>query len=366
MSITPQRLIYPDLLRIIAMVAVVTLHVAMRDLQRVELGSADWQVMNLYDGAARWCVPIYVMVSGLFLLRPGRNVDDLRGAYRKTFGRALRLGSILVIWSLAYQVFLLRATRAPVTPKGAVTGLWDMWFGPIYYHLWFLYMLIPLYFLAPLVQLFIARTEPRHWKAVVVVLGIGGPVLSFATSVVTIFSGQGMYRPMPEFTGYLFYFFLGWWLGQEDLSGRQRRGLYLAGLLGVLINVGGTAWASSYTGTFNETFYNYLTLPTAAAAMAIFVGAQQIGARMDPSPSLRSRIAQFSAVTLGIYLVHPALIETFFRLTDLTVRSAPIPVVVMVPAVSLLVFTASMAMAWLGRRLITALPRGKDWVGWVM
>ncbi|MBO1029734.1 acyltransferase [Tessaracoccus sp. SD287] len=366
MSATPPRLVYPDLLRIIAMLAVVTLHVAMRDLQRVRLGSAEWQLMNLYDGAARWCVPIYVMVSGLFLLRPGRNADDLRTAYRKTFGRALRLASILVIWSLVYQVFLLRATRMPLTPRGAVAGLWDMWFGPIYYHLWFLYMLVPLYFLAPLVQLFIARTEPHHWRTVVVVLGIGGPVLTFVTSLVAIYSGQGMYRPMPEFSGYLFYFFLGWWLGQTEWSSRQRRGLYLAGLLGVTINVGGTAWASSATGTFNETFYNYLTLPTAAAAMAIFVAVKQVAAGLDPSPRMRRLVEQFSAVTLGIYLIHPALIETFFRLSDLTVRQAPVPVVVMVPAVSLLVFVASMLGAWVARRVIRALPRGKDWVGWVM
>lgn len=366
MSNARERLVYPDLLRIVAMLAVVTLHVSMRDLQKVTIGSADWQVMNVFDGASRWCVPIYVMVSGLFLLRPGKNVDDLRAAYRKTLSRALRLVSILIIWSLVYQVFALRATRQPVTVEASLMGLWDMWFSPIYYQLWFLYMLIPLYFLAPLVQLFIARTEPAHWRVVLLVLGIGGPVVTFVTSLVAIYSGQGMYRPMPEFTGYLFYFFLGWWLGQAEWVARQRRWLYVAGVLGLIITIGGTAWASLYTGKFNESFYSYLTLPTTALSIAVFVGIQHLGTHMDPSPRVRGLIGQLSAITLGIYLVHPALIETFFRLTDLTVRAAPVPVAVMVPAVSLLIFVASMVIAWLARTLISALPRGKDWVGWVM
>lgn len=332
MSTTGQRLVYPDMLRIIAMVAVVTLHVAMRDLQNVAIGSADWHVMNAFDGAARWCVPIYVMVSGLFLLRPGKSVDDLRAAYRKTLGRALRLLSILVVWSMIYQVFGLRATNKPITAESVLMGLRDMWFSPIYYQLWFLYMLIPLYFLAPLVQLFIARTEPQHWRAVVVVLGIGGPVVTFITSMVALLSGQGMYRLMPEFTGYLFYFFLGWWLGRTELTTAHRRWIHAAGLLGLVITIAGTAWASLRNDKFTETFYNYLTLPTAAVAIAVFVGVQQLGAHLDPSPRARRVIEGLSAVTLGIYLVHPALIETFFRLTDLTVRDAPVPVAVMVPA----------------------------------
>ena len=210
MSSRRQRLLYPDLLRIIAMLAVVTLHVAMRDLQRVPLGSVDWHVMNLFDGAVRWCVPIYVMVSGVFLLKPSKNVDDLRAAYRRTIWRALRLVTILLVWSLVYQVFHLRVANQSITATGVLSGLGSLWFGPVWYHLWFLYMLIPLYFLAPLLQLFLARTDPSHWRALVIVLGIGGPVLSFLATVVQVLTGEGIYRVMPEFTGYLFYFVLGW------------------------------------------------------------------------------------------------------------------------------------------------------------
>lgn len=361
-----RRLIYPDLLRILAMAAVVTLHVAMRDLQDVPIGSPSWQVMNFYDGAARWCVPIYVMVSGMFLLRPARNVDDLRQAYRKAFGRALRLASILVIWSVVYQGFALRATRKPVTVEGVVSALWEMWFSPIYYHLWFLYMLVPLYFLAPLLQVFIARTDPVHQRWLVLVLFVGGPVLTLVTTLVQIITGEGVYRVMPEYTGYLFYFLLGWWLSTVELDGRWRRWTMLGGLLGLAVTIGGTWWASRAVGRFHDGFYNYLALPTVLVAAAVFVLVRHASRAWQPSPRTTAAVTGASALTLGIYLLHPALIETFFRLTDLNASPSPIPEVIWIPLVTALVFTASMLLAWLVRRVVTLLPRGKDWVGWVI
>ncbi|WP_273975049.1 acyltransferase family protein, partial [Serratia ureilytica] len=50
--------------RVIAILAVVLLHVSSRVVMWSELGSNDWWYANLYDSLVRWCVPVFVMISG--------------------------------------------------------------------------------------------------------------------------------------------------------------------------------------------------------------------------------------------------------------------------------------------------------------
>ena len=52
------RLAYADLLRVFASLAVIVCHLASRQISAVAVGSQNWQVFNLYNGLARWCVPV--------------------------------------------------------------------------------------------------------------------------------------------------------------------------------------------------------------------------------------------------------------------------------------------------------------------
>ena len=78
------RLVYADLLRVAATLAVVIL----LPLRRVDLRGAGrlraWRVFNVYDGLTRWCVPVFVMLSGMFLLDPKKSLS-----YRSLFFRQI-------------------------------------------------------------------------------------------------------------------------------------------------------------------------------------------------------------------------------------------------------------------------------------
>ncbi|MGD7731515.1 acyltransferase [Propionibacteriaceae bacterium G57] len=366
---TPQRLLYPDLLRVIAMLAVVALHVAGYELLDVRVGSRDMHWMNILDGATRWCVPIYVMVSGMFLLRPSAAADDLRAAYRKTLRGALRLLSILVIWSVLYGIFTMVLGNQPVTVASTAQWLVEMWFNPTWYHLWFLYMLVPLYFLSPLVRLFLHRTEPRHADWLVLVLVVGGPVTTFVLTLLGALTGQGLYRMMPEYTGYLCYFVLGWWLAHREHSARQRLGIHVAGLAGIAFTIIATAMASTAQGKFTTAFYAYPLVTTAATAAAVFVAAKQWGGAHEPSAGQRQVITALGAATLGIYLVHPALLAIVmrgFRAAGWTMANGPLPTPVLLVLVTVVVFAGSLLFALVVRAVLQRLPRGRDWVGWVI
>ena len=57
------RLVYADLLRVAATLAVVILHLSGGWISEVPVASGAWRVFNVYDGLTRWCVPVFVMLS---------------------------------------------------------------------------------------------------------------------------------------------------------------------------------------------------------------------------------------------------------------------------------------------------------------
>ena len=72
-----QRDVRLDLLRVIAILGVIWLHVSGEVVTASpNPGDEEWWVGNVADAFSRWCVPLFVMASGALLL-PQR-ADDRR------------------------------------------------------------------------------------------------------------------------------------------------------------------------------------------------------------------------------------------------------------------------------------------------
>ena len=137
-----------DVLRIVATMAVIMLHVSSGGLDLQPL-SAEWHVSNVYRAMVCWCVPVFVMISGSLFLSPERSVN-----IRRLYGHnVLRIAIAYFVWAIAY---------IPIQAAGGMSssGLLAMLvIGP--YHLWFLKMIIGLYIVVPILRHITAdrRTE---------------------------------------------------------------------------------------------------------------------------------------------------------------------------------------------------------------
>lgn len=73
-----------DILRIFACLMVVLLHVAatyMNPFDSVCFNMTDWQIASVFDSTTRWTVPVFVMISGAFMLRKNIPIDRLFKIY---------------------------------------------------------------------------------------------------------------------------------------------------------------------------------------------------------------------------------------------------------------------------------------------
>ena len=143
------RLAYADLLRTFATIAVIVLHLAGSQMAVVAVTSQNWQIFNIYDGLVRWCVPVFVMLSGMFMLDPGRSLP----LPKLLFHNALRILVCLMFWGTVYALAGCWAA-GDFSVHGLWTAMLDTLKGNTHYHLWFLYMILGLYLVTPILRAF--------------------------------------------------------------------------------------------------------------------------------------------------------------------------------------------------------------------
>lgn len=94
------RTLYFDILRIIATFAVIFLHTSSGSWNMEDF-NFDWNVRNVYDSAVRWCVPVFVMISGALFLNPEKHIS-IKKLYTKNIFRII---TAFFIWSTIYSAY---------------------------------------------------------------------------------------------------------------------------------------------------------------------------------------------------------------------------------------------------------------------
>ena len=137
-----------DLLRVIASIMVIALHVGSIYGKSIspEYPTYYFTIGNFYHSITRTAVPIFVMLSGSFLLKNIKNMN-YHYYYKKIFGKivvpTLIFSFLYVLYSIAFG-FLLSHQINFFEPFIA-------WFrGGPYYHMWYMYMIMGFYAITPI------------------------------------------------------------------------------------------------------------------------------------------------------------------------------------------------------------------------
>lgn len=291
MSEPRPSIFYIDLLRFVAAIAVVVIHVLgpFRFLYG-EVSDSDWLAAMGYNSVSRWAVPIFMMISGALLLSDSRPFDCQRYITR-------RLGKVLIpfiAWTFIYALvggFEGRGWNAGLTEKLILESNNE----PVWYHLWFFYDFIPLYFVIPFLAIVLRTLSAEHIK-----------LLLAAWWMLTLMHWLKVETPLRQnivlYSGYLVF---GWYLFNRD-NRPQLKYWVVAGIGCLLLNALGSAYLSFLGGKYSTFFMGYKSLNTVLIAGMLFVVAQSYAERIQGR--LRRLIGVISKYSLGIYLVHPLLL----------------------------------------------------------
>lgn len=291
-------MVWLDNARVSAIGAVLLLHTAAVVVLGSPVGSAYWWAGNGFDSLVRWCVPVFVMISGALLLDPHKN-ESLPAFYRK---RVAKIVLPLLVWSLLYLLWgaakSLR-TGHPFTLGEMATRLLS---GMPHYHMWFLFMIVPLYLFTPFFRTIIRSSSRRELAAL---MGF-----SFAIAIINNIhaawsSGESRLF-INWFLSFIPYFLLGYYIRTDP---RQ----YARPLLfGVFLLASGATAVGCYLLAQRQGlaaglyFYGYLSLTVIPMSVSMMYLLKTLTRPIGGATLSRT----LSALTLGIYLIHPLVLES--------------------------------------------------------
>lgn len=344
------RLMYLDVLRAWSTFAVFILHVTQYYAAEAP-SSVGFLLYNGLHSVARTAVPGFVMISGALLLDENYRYSD-----QKLKKMVKKRAVFFVLWSafymLCFGVLKPMLTGGTVSLYEAVSMLVNG-----YDHLWFVPMLIGLYLILPLLRLWVKRENQKYVGYYLILSLIFTSVLPFLTEklqdLFPFFACfEGLYENLSlQYTaGYTGYFILGWYL--NNVRVKNPRIWYIAGLCAMLVTFTGTQVFTVIKGE-PRNFYSTFAVNIVLHSMAHFLLFKNwLGDRQHDN-SRFSRIIQLVCVnSMGIYAIHPLLIQCVFKI--LGTGNA----VFMIPLVSVAVFGLSLACTQILRRI----PIAKDYL----
>lgn len=302
------RLIYLDYLRVIATIFVIVNHTANDGFSYVAATQPRWNIYNFYASVSRWPIGIFVMISGILFL--GRDID-----IKKIFSKyVLRIAVAFFAWKIIYAVYIALTT-------GAWSNAIDSFLtGP--YHLWYLPMIIGIYICTPIFRL-IAKDEKitKYYLVLAFIFTFVVPeVKSFsnvymtgAVQTSTYFvanTASDMY--MDLVMGYGFFYVLGYYLHNKEISLREELIWYALGVIGFVATVvlNGVAKVNTFYGSF--------TVNVCFEAVSLYV---LFKCRLKECDFINKIILFLGKVSFGAYLVHVILLSVWGLYLHVSVES---------------------------------------------
>lgn len=326
------RVLYMDVLRVVASFFVVLIHSSAVYLTSFsDIHTKGWYVANILDSGSRWCVPIFLMISGAFILGYKERYSTQQ-FFLKRFSKVL---IPFVIWTGIYIAWQMITGIAKVTNRHYILD--HTIFGPAIYHMWFFYTILGLYLITPILAVFANKSN----KTTLLFLAGVCIIQNMAYPLVVLYTGLHPYFNIPLTTQYVDYFLLGWILKDVEFKNPTKWLLYALGAAGVAVTIIENYRLSVREHKLDFFFLNYENFATFFTAIAVFTLIKSIPWEKVVKGQMSRKILSLLAnASLGIYLIH-VMILYYFTQIFFTPGNSVSTVLFMALGGAVIVFTVS-------------------------
>lgn len=315
---------YLDVLRLLSTVAVVLMHASSSFYSMDNPPSyPDLLFFTFYHDLGSFAVPVFVMISGALFLRPERDTS-----YSVLFSKYIRrIALALVIFGLPMCLM-----ECIFSHESVVNAFWNLIVGHSWTHMWYLYMLICLYMLTPLLKPFL-QTESRSTVQMVLL------VLFVLSSLLPMLKSYGVTLESWLLIGtpFVFYYVLGYYL---DSLEQLHLGAATCFMIFLLL-----------PATILATFFGFLPAHEIAYSdTSVVIGAAALFLlfkRLNVHWPIATACYPYC---FAIYLVHPFFINISRKVLHLDLLAFA-PSWISVPTALVVFFVLSLVVSWMLRKI---------------
>ncbi|NDV78441.1 acyltransferase [Dysgonomonas sp. 511] len=341
------RILFADLLRVGTIFAIMVFHITTnRWLVAFDENPTEWHVINIFVAGLRWCVPVFFMLSGMIFLDPEYKITTKK-LFSKTIPRIL---CALIFWSIIYRTLSpLTAAFLDIKPLDIsdFNRIYsEIFLGTPWHHLWFMYPLLAMYALTPLLRVFTANAKKEHYIYFLILYLIFGSLIPFINARL----GITISFAIPELFSYTGYFIAGYFFYKFDLTKTEKNIVYILGVLSLVGTYAISTLSAMDSGMPATQFFDRTAPNIIFSAFFVFLLVKNVvnGSRKILKYQNNKYITLLANCGLGIYLVHD-----FFNiiLNILNINTSTIPAILAVPLLSLIVYLASLGVVLIIRKI---------------
>lgn len=315
-----------DVMRVAAICAVVMLHISADYVKGYENSTVDFVFGNILNSITRFAVPVFFMISGALMLNEEKELST-----RKILRSAANLFVLLVLWngfySVAYHVIKPIVFHEPISFSAVMRSFFNG-----HYHMWYLFVLIGLYLVTPVLRTFIKK-EHAHLIGFYLLLSVivcfcGSFVNEFVNLFTTeddLLLGYLANFRLDYIYEYLIYYILGWYILNVEIRKPNRVKLYVCGLAGLVMTFACTQVFYNPSQSADNYFYSNNSLNVFLYSGALFM----LFTYLFKQKAYRSNrfVLTLSKLTFGVYLIHPVFLFAFKTVCK-PIGSSPVEMIV--------------------------------------
>lgn len=337
-----------DVLRVLATCAVVLMHVLtgatdVTDASIVpEYRSLLLSVMDLVT----WCVPIFLLISGYLFLNPERTLTY--PVMIKKYCRRIALAILLfgVPYAASELVVAERTFRIMMIPEALKMTLT----GHTWSHMWYLYLILFLYLITPLLKKVLRVLPVWGVVAMMAVIFLGSSVAPFLNKVLDVNS----IPVLPDGGVYFLYYLCGYFFAVREVCVDKGRNVWLTAAVAVLAL--GMILSRTLAGFSIQMAYNYPF--TVLLAVLLFAAGWNESIKKHRIPWQEA-----GALSFAVYLVHPVYVNLLYKFVKITpftvleqcgvqsVAAGQAVLILLLAAFCLVVLALATATAWVLRKI---------------
>jgi surface polysaccharide O-acyltransferase-like enzyme len=285
------------------------------------LGGDDILWVNIYGSLCRTSVPLFVMITGYFILP----VEEKLSVFLKK--RFVRVVIPFLVWCVLYSFYLYFLGKYKLSVAFINILKIAINFGNEVGHLWYVYMLIGLYLFFPTISpwLNVASKRSLQFYLPFWVVSLGVPYIHL---IYPEFLGEACWNNTPllyYFSGFLGYAILAFYV-RKFLAEVKFICLLLVGV--VLVGAG---YAVTYlvfaaraktvqTACDVELSWGFETVNVAMMTVGVFLLVKNIPE--SKSKPLNALVTSISNLSYGMYLLHIMILNAFYWLFNSPIKSA--------------------------------------------
>ncbi len=300
------RLLWVEILRILACIAVITIHVTSLPYENAEMSDFLWKVCNFLKSFTEFGVPVFLMFSGMFMLRKDIPINVIFKKYIK------KIVIAFLFWSFAY------------TALEAYSNLRSYGSFPIEHaigyfingmaHFWYIYALIALYLITPMLRkIAVDKKLTAYLLILSFVFSFAFPqmisLLEYCNVWQNFFLADELSWVLNKFNvlsvlQLVFYYLLGYFVSTVEIKGISEYAIYFAGLFSLAAKIVLSIVISAQSGSKFMLLFGRNTVTTAFFALAIYVFGKNAISKIDFPKKVQKVILSISTSTFSIYLMH--------------------------------------------------------------